>query len=118
MSVRYQVDVYDEQHSLNDTSTTLDANTLASAAPSPSHVRLGSLNNILHLGSYAKKLSIDIHLDNFQELLSRFFFLNRVFGARDEMMAPDSKVCIAHAYVSRALILHAGGSLSSPTGHV
>lgn len=77
MNIRHRVDAYDEQCLFGNESSGPSTD----APVSRSHVRLGSLDNIIHLSSYAKKLSKDIHLEDLQSLLTTFFRLNRVFCA-------------------------------------
>ena len=54
MNIRYRVDAYDEQHLFKNKRSGPGAD----ASISHSHVRLGLLDNIVHLGSYAKKLTL------------------------------------------------------------
>lgn len=78
MNIRYRVNAYDEQRLFNE-HLDLDTNAVARS----SHVQLGSLDNIIHLSSYAVKLSKDIHLQDLQNLLTKFLRLNRVLGIGD-----------------------------------
>ena len=80
MNIRHRVDVYDEQQ-LFSTGSSLDANTPVTR----SHIRLGSLDGIIHLCSYAKKLCEDLDLQNLQNRLSTFLHINHVFNAEDAM---------------------------------
>ena len=99
MNIRYRVDAYDEQHLFNDESFGLDAN----GSIIRSHVQLGSLNNIIHLSSYAKKLNKDIHLRDLRKLLTTFLRLNRIFDAKDNVIS-DFKVCMTCLFINRALM--------------
>ena len=64
MTIRYWVNSYDEQRLLNKALRT-DDTTIAS----PSHIRLGSLGNTIHLNLYAKVLRKDIGLQDLWEPL-------------------------------------------------
>jgi hypothetical protein len=76
MSIRYQVDAQDEQCLFGDKSSALDTD----ANIIHSHVRLGSLDGVIHLSSYAKKLEKDIHLQGLQDILIKFLHLNCVLN--------------------------------------
>ena len=83
MSIRYRVDAYDEQCLFDDTDSSLSADVTITR----SHIRLGSLDKIIHLSSYAKKLSTDIHLQNLQALLTAFFRLNHVIDTEESAIS-------------------------------
>ena len=112
MDIRSRVDAYDEQRVFEDKKPGHGAN----APVSRSHVRLGLLDNIVHLGSYAKKLGKDIHLQDLQKLLTAFLRLNRVFKAKDNA---TSELEVGVTYICRQSA-HAciGGPLSCITGHI
>jgi len=80
VNIHHRVDAYDEQCLFENESSGPSAD----APVSRSHVRLGSLDNTIHLGSYAKRLSQDIRLQDLKNLLATFFHLNRVFDADSE----------------------------------
>jgi len=112
MNIRYRVDAYDEQCLFDDESSGLNAD----ESVVRSHVQLGSLEKIIHLGSYAKKLGNDICLQDLQKLLTTFLHLNHVFDVEDNAIS-DFKVCdlricwwSAHACI--------GGPLSCIAGHI
>lgn len=114
MDIRHRVDAYDEQSLFENESSSPSTD----APVSRSHVRLGSLDNIIHLGSYAEKLSKDIRLEDLQNLLTTFFRLNRMFDANLEGSTISGlKVGITYNYWQTA---HActGGPLPRVTGHV
>lgn len=75
MNIRYRVNAYDEQSLFNENPGP-DTNTVAHC----SHVRLGSLNKIIHLSSFAKKLSKDIELQDLRTLLAKFLRLNHILS--------------------------------------
>ncbi|KAF9643998.1 hypothetical protein BDM02DRAFT_3132038 [Thelephora ganbajun] len=79
MSICYRVDTYNEQHLFNNTSSDLNTNTSAICL----HIQLGSLDKIMHLYSYTKKLSIDIKLQDFLTLLTKFLHLNHVLDTEN-----------------------------------
>ena len=112
MNIRYRVDAYDEQQLFEDESS----GPSAEASVSRSHVRLGSLDNVIHLGSYAKKLSKDIRLQGLRKLLTTFLRLSRVFSAEDSAI-PELKVCVMCVF-RQSTHVHAGGPLSCVTGHI
>ena len=113
MSIRYRVDAYDEQCSFDDDANlALDAN----APVTCSHVRLGSLDKTIHLGSYAKKLSIDIHLQGLLALLVTFLRLNRVIDTEENVLS-SFKVCdLCFCWQNTHACI--GGPLSRATGHI
>jgi len=88
MNIRYRVDAYDEQCLFDNESPGPDTDEPTIC----SHIKLGSLDEIIHLGSYAKKLSKDICLQDLQKLLTTFLRLNHVFDAEDNVIS-DFKVC-------------------------
>jgi len=98
-NIRYEVDAYDEQHLFGGESSSLDTD-----ASVHSHIQLGSLEKIIHLSSYSKKLNKDIHLEDLQKLLTTFLHLNRVFDATDNVIS-DFEVCMTCRSVGRALTL-------------
>ena len=113
MNIRYRVDAYDEQCLFDDDANlSLNANTPVTH----SHVRLGSLDNTIHLSSYAKKLSIDIRLQGLQALLVTFLHLNHVIDIEENVIS-GFKVCDLHLYRQNTHA-HAGGPLSCATGHI
>ncbi|KAF9789540.1 hypothetical protein BJ322DRAFT_1177836 [Thelephora terrestris] len=75
MNIRYRVNAFDEQCLFNGN---LDEDTDAIAHRS--HVQLGSLDSVIHLSSYAKKLGKDICLQDFQKILTTFLYLNRILN--------------------------------------
>lgn len=79
MNIRYRVDAYDERQLFGSESSGPSTD----ASIRRSHVRLGSLDNMIHLGSYAKKLREDLRLQDLQGLLTTFLRLSRVFSAED-----------------------------------
>ena len=101
MSIRYRVDAYDEQCSFDD-DTNLGLN--ADAPVTRSHVRLGSLDKTIHLGSYAKKLGIDIHLQGLLALLVAFLRLNHVINIEENVLS-GFKVCVIRVFIGRILML-------------
>ena len=80
MDVRSRVDAYDEQHLFGKTDPYLNADT----AVVHSHVRLGSLDKVMHLRTLAETLSADIHLENLQQLLATFLHLNNVLNTESK----------------------------------
>ena len=74
-SIRYRVEAHDKQSSFNSADSGLDADVSVR-----SHVQPGSLDNIIHLKSYAKKLNADINLQDLQQLLTMFLRLNCVLA--------------------------------------
>jgi len=112
MNIRARVDAYDEQCLFENKRSGLGAD----VSISHSHVRLGSLDNIVHLGSYAKKLGKDIRLQDLQGLLTTFLRLNRVFSAGDSMV-PGLEVGLSYIRQQSAHA-HIGGPLSCVTGHI
>ena len=113
MKIRYQVDAHDEQHLFKNESPDLNAD----LSVIHSHVRLGSLDKIMHLGSYAKKLGKDIHLQDLQELLAAFLRLNRVLDAKHDQIS-RFKVCMTSVCWQSIHVYVAGGPLSCIKGHV
>ena len=97
MNIRYRVDAYDDECSFDDVGP--GPNTDASVTRS--NVRLGSLDKIIHLSSYAKKLSIDIHLQDLQSLLATFLRLNRVPEAEGSAIS-SFEVRISYAFIGRS----------------
>ena len=69
-----------------------------------SHVRLGSLDKIIRLGSYAKKLGVDIHLQDLQNLLTKFLRLNRMPATEDTDVS-GFEVCSIYEPINRVLTL-------------
>ena len=80
MNIRYQVDAYDEKCLFNDKASS-DADSGGPIARS--HVCLGSLENIIHLGSYTKKLGKVINL----QTLTTFLRLNRVISVGEHTIS-------------------------------
>ena len=114
MTIRHRVDAYDEQCVFEDESSGPDTD----ASISRSHVRLGSLDNTIHLSSYAKKLSGDICLRDLRDLLTLFFRLNHVFNADWEDSAiSELKVGLTRMYW-QSVHARPGGPLPRITGHV
>ena len=109
-SIRYRVDAYDEQCSFDQGS---DVNTDTSVL---SHVRLGSLDNIMHLSSYAKKLNKDISLCDLPNLLTKFLLLSNVLN-RKEIDISYFKVCLT-CFCWQSAHIPVGGSLSRIAGHI
>lgn len=112
MNIRYRVNAYDEQRLFNG-NLDLDTDTVAHG----SHVRLGSLDNIIHLSSYAIKLRKDIHLQDLQNLLTKFLRLNRVLGVGDSGVS-GLRVCVLPARLLLRAHTRTGGSLSCIAGYV
>ena len=114
MNIRHRVDAHDEQCLFeNDHS-----GPSTDASVSRSHVRLGSLDNPIHLSSYAKKLSKDIHLEDLQNLLVMFFRLNRVSNADLEGgVISRLKVGITYKHKQTAHNC-SGGPLPRVTNHI
>lgn len=94
-SIRSRVDAYDERCLFNDSNT---------SAVRP-HIRLGSLDTAIHLESYAKKISIDIDLQDLQTLLTKFLHLNHALIAEDTdisgFQVRDSHICWLSIYLRR-----------------
>ena len=96
VNIRYRVDAYDDECLFDDVGSGPDAD----ASVTRSNVRLGSLDKIIHLGSYAKKLSIDICLQDFQSLLAAFLRLNHVPEAEASAIS-SFEVRISYAFIGR-----------------
>ena len=96
MNICYQVDAYDDECSFDDVGP--GPNTDASVTHL--NVWLGSLNKIIHLGLYAKKLSIDICLQDLQSLLTAFLHLNHVPEAKGSAIS-SFEVHISYPFVGR-----------------
>ncbi|KAF9784788.1 hypothetical protein BJ322DRAFT_1109498 [Thelephora terrestris] len=90
MDIRYRVNAYDEQ-CLFYKNVEPDINTVTHR----SHVQLGSLDNIIHLSSYATKLRKDIHLQDLQKLLTEFLHLNRALNVKNSEI-PGLQVVPCH----------------------
>jgi len=100
MNVRYRVDAYDELCSFGDASSDVDANAIIIR----SHIRLGSLDKIIHLSSYAKKLSVDVRLPDLQTLLVKFLRLNRVLDTESDDIS-SFKVRVTDVPVGQVFML-------------
>ena len=113
-NIRHRVDTYDEQCLFENESSGPSTN----AVISRSHVRLGSLDNMIHLSSYAKKLSRDIGLRDLRNLLAMFFRLNRVFnsdledGTISELKVGTTFICWQNVHT------RSGNPLPRTTGHI
>ena len=84
MNTCYHLDAYDEYCLFNDS---LSSGLNANKPFTHSHVRLGSLGKIMHFGSYAKKLSVDIGLHDLQALLTTFLRLNHVLDITNDVIS-------------------------------
>ena len=100
MNIRYQVDAYDDQCLFNDE----DSGPNTNEPTIRSHIRLGSLDKIIHLGSYTKKLRKDIDLEDLQKLLTTFFRLNRLSDTGPNVL-PDCEVHPTHTLPAECLHL-------------
>lgn len=90
MNIRYRVDAHDEQCLFENGGPHLSTDPSAIH----SHTRLGSLDGIMHVSSYAKKIRKDIHLQDLQKLLATFLRLGVVFDAKDNAIS-GFKVSVA-----------------------
>ena len=84
MNIRYRLDAYDEYCMFNDG---LPSDPRADESITRSHVRLGSLDNIIHFVSYAKMLSKDIGLRDLRALLTTFLRLNHMPNPTDNAIS-------------------------------
>lgn len=112
MDVRYRVNAYDEQSLFNENSRP-DTDMVAHR----SHVRLGSLNNIIHLSLYAQKLNKDIKLQDLQTLLKKFLHLNRILSVDNREVSGLQVHGYLHVHWLSAHT-RTGGSLSRFAGDV
>ena len=97
MGIRYQVDAYDEEHLFNNKAS---HNPDTGTPTTCSHVQLGSLKKVIHLGSYAKMLGEAINL---QALLIPFLRLSHVIGVGVHT-ASGFKVWTSHTLIIHMLM--------------
>lgn len=111
-NIRYRVDAYDEQCLFDEARASPNTN----ESIVRSHIRLGSLDKAIHLGSYSKKLVSDIHLQDLQALLTTFLRLNHVFNTKDDAIS-YFQVCATCVCWESALTC-VGGPLPCVAGYV